>query len=315
MSPRTVIDQDVDVEKLVPTQDHLLVKVLDREMTAGGIHLPKNEATPCRVGKVLARGKAIPNSYDGRDFPIKCEAGDYVMFMDYAGERLRVAWKDYRLIREHGLWARVELSTSGDIVDFEAIHPWADRIVLERIDETMTKTGRLYLPNADLKMTWNVGTVKWSGFGLWHQSSGKLLACETKPGDRVIFKRYSGADLSVRGKEYRITQEVDVCAIIDGKGKDERLRPLRNRLVIEREKADDRSAGGLIIPDVAKTKHSRGTVVALGEGGLIADGSSRAWEVEVGARVVFKEEAGMEVEHNGVQYVICASDQLLSVVD
>lgn len=212
--PRTVIDEDVDLEKLQPTQDHILVKLLDREKTSGGILLPGNAATPCRVGKVLARGKEIPNNKTGKGFPIQCEPGDYVLFMDYAGEKLRVAWKDYRLIREHGLWAKVQLGVT-DLIDFESIQPWAERIVVKKDDETMTRSGTLYLPQGDKAAAYAIGTVKWTGWGVWHLESGNLLPCQTKVGDKVLFRRYSGAEIMVRGKEYRITQEEDVMAVYE----------------------------------------------------------------------------------------------------
>jgi len=308
--PRTVITADLDVESLIPTQDHVLVKVLDRDVTAGGILLPKNAATACRVAKVISRGKAIPNAYDGNDFPIKVEPGEHVMFMDYAGEKLRAFWRDYRLIREHGLWAKVEFGAGHDVIDFEKIEPWADRLVLERQDESMTKSGLLHLPNAHLKIAWNLATVKWSGFGVWHQPTAKLLPCECQPGDKVIFKRYSGEDLRVRGKEYRITQEVDVVAIIDHGV----LRPLRNKVVIERKTADSKTKGGLLIPDTAKTKHVTGTVVSVG-GVLLADGDLHPSPLEAGDQVLFKETPGTEIVHDGREFVIMDQSLVLAKVE
>jgi chaperonin GroES len=212
--PRSIIDEDVDVEKLQPTQDHILIKVLDREKTSGGILLPGNAATPCRVGKVIARGKEIPNNKTGKGFPIQCEPGDYVLFMDYAGERLRVAWKDYRLIRENGLWAKVKLGVS-DLIDFEEVQPWAERIVVERADETYARGTKILLPNKEQATAYAVGTVKTVGWGVWHLESGTLLPCETKPGDQVIYRRYSGAEIMIRGRELRIVQEVDVMAVME----------------------------------------------------------------------------------------------------
>lgn len=214
MSPRSIIDEDVDVDKLQPTQDHILVKLLDREQTAGGILLPKNEATPCRVGKVIARGKEIPNQKTGKGFPIPCEPGDYVLFMDYAGEKLRVEWKDYRLIRENGLWAKVKLGVS-DLIDFEEVQPWAERIIVERADETYARGTSILLPNKEQATAFAVGTVKQTGWGVWHLESGMLIQCETKPGDTVLYRRYSGAEIMLRGKELRILQEVDVMGVME----------------------------------------------------------------------------------------------------
>lgn len=312
LTPPTIIDEDVKPEELRPTQDHLLVKLYERDKTGGGIHLPKNAATACRVAKVLSRGKAIPNSWDGRDFPFEVKSGDYVIFMDYAGEKVQISWQDYRLIREHGLWGKVQLSPSGDIMDFESIEPWADRLVIERRDESKTKSGLLHLPNADLKLAWNVATVKWAGFGVWHQTSGKLLPCESKPGDKILFRRYSGEDIKVRGKEYRITQEIDVIAILDGK--DETLRPLRNKVVVRRDAADSKTAGGLLIPDAMKAKKDQGVVAAAADL-LRADGDLHEPPYKVGDRVIFQESAGTEVTHNGKEYVVLDHTNILAVIE
>lgn len=312
LTPPTIIDEDVRPEELIPTQDHVFVKLYEREQTAGGIHLPKNAATACRVAKVLSRGKSIPNDHNGKDFPIPVEPGEYVIFMDYAGAKMQLAWQDYRLIREHGLWGKVELSVSGDINDFEKVEPWADRLVIERRDESMTASGLLHLPNADLKLSWNIATVKWTGFGVWHNTSGKLLPCESKPGDKVLFRRYSGEDIRVRGKEYRITQEIDVIAILDGP--DETLRPLRNKVVIQRDEADSKTKLGLLIPDTAKTKHARGIVTAAA-GLLRADGDLHAPPYRVGDHVYFKDEAGTEVTHRGKQYVVLDHSNVLAIIE
>jgi len=308
------IDAGADLAKLIPLEDHMLVKVFDREKTSGGILLPKNEATPCRVGKIIAKGKEITNSYNGKGFPIEVEPGDYIMFMDYAGIKVKADREDYKLLREHGIWAKVELSVSGDIIDFETIKPWADRVVLERIDETMTKSKLLHLPPSEMKFQWNIGTVKWSGRGMWHLESGRLIPNECQPGDRVIFRRFTGADIMVRGKEYRITQELDIIAAIAGSGDGERLRPMRNRVVIEREQALGKSAGGIVIPGAHQQKQTRGTVRALGPGKLAMDGSDRPWELALGDKVLFVEKELTDVVHNGRQYVVAESENILGVM-
>lgn len=215
--PRTLIDEEIPVEQIRPTHDHVLVKIINREKTGGGLYLPKNTATPCVVGKVIAIGTGIPNNHNGQDFPIKLKVGEYVLFMDYAGERMRCGWEDYRLIREHGLWATVKMSDF-DAYEFEEVKPWADRIVITPDDETKTRSGLLFLPNKDMPIKYRGGTVHTTGFGVWHLESGNLLPCQTKPGDRILFERYAGAEIRLRGKDYRIIQEIDVLGILEDEG-------------------------------------------------------------------------------------------------
>lgn len=212
---RTLISEDLRVGDLRPLADYVVVRVLEREKTPGGILLPANKATPCIVGEVISRGPGIPNNHDGKDFPFELSPGERILFMDYAGERMKVSWDRYRILHESGIWARVECGP-GDPYDFLEVKPWADRLVVEPRDETMTRSGTLYLPNRDMPLHWHTGKVIASGFGVWHLESGRLLPCECRPGDRVVFRRYAGANMSWRGKNYRIVQEVDVLAILEG---------------------------------------------------------------------------------------------------
>ncbi len=212
--PRTLIDERVKPEDIRPAQDHILLQVVEREQTAGGIILPKNKATPIVLGKVLAKGKEIPNQVTGKGFPIPVEVGEYVIFMDYAGERMRVAWEDYRLIREHGLWG-VVVPGDTDAHNFKSVRPWANRIILEPDSSEKTRSGALYLPNQDMPIAYHTGTVKDVGPGLWHLESGKLLPCECKVGDKVLFRRYAGADITIGGKQLRILQEEDIIVIME----------------------------------------------------------------------------------------------------
>jgi len=213
--PRTLIDERITPESIKPIQDHLLLQVIEREKTSGGILLPGNKATPIVLGKVLAKGTEIPNNYNGKGFPIRVEAGQHVIFMDYAGERVRVAWENYRLIREHGLWG-VVIPGNADVHDFKSVKPWADRLILEMDSDEKTKSGLLFLPNKDMPVAFHTGTVVQAGFGLWHLESGKLLPCSCKPGNRVLFRRYAGAEITINGKTLRILQEDDILSIMEG---------------------------------------------------------------------------------------------------
>lgn len=92
------------------------------------------------------------------------------------------------------------------------------------------------------------------------------------------------------------------------------LRPLHDRLVVKRIKAEEKTKGGILIPDVAKVKASEGEVVAVGSGRTYNDGHARAIDVGVGQRVLFGKFSGSEVEVDGERYVVMMEDDVLAVV-
>src|SRR6185437_12066843 len=73
-----------------------------------------------------------------------------------------------------------------------------------------------------------------------------------------------------------------------------KLQPLGDRVVVEREESEERTAGGIVLPDSAKDKPARGTVVSVGDGKLLDDGSRGKLQVKVGDRVLFVSYAGDE---------------------
>ncbi len=92
-----------------------------------------------------------------------------------------------------------------------------------------------------------------------------------------------------------------------------RFNPLDDRIVIERVVAEERTAGGLYIPDTAQEKPTTGRVVAVGRGHRDAKGRTRPCDVKVGDRVLFTAWSGSEIEVDGVSYVIMRETDLLGV--
>jgi chaperonin GroES len=91
--------------------------------------------------------------------------------------------------------------------------------------------------------------------------------------------------------------------------------PLTEKIVVERLEADDKTAGGIILPDTAKEKPKQGKVLALGEGKPLEEGGRAKFQVRVGDRVLFTSYAGSEVTIDGKEYIIMTEDDLLAVVD
>jgi chaperonin GroES len=94
-----------------------------------------------------------------------------------------------------------------------------------------------------------------------------------------------------------------------------KIVPLNEKIVVERVNADDKTAGGIILPDTAKEKPKQGKILALGEGKLLDDGKRAAFQVKTGDRVLFTSYAGSEVTIDGKEYLIMTEDDILAVVD
>ena len=91
--------------------------------------------------------------------------------------------------------------------------------------------------------------------------------------------------------------------------------PLNDKIVVERLEADEKTAGGIILPDTAKEKPKQGKVLSVGEGKPLEDGKRAQPQVKVGDRVLFTSYAGNEVTVDGKEFLIMTEDDVLAVVD
>ncbi|WP_421875522.1 co-chaperone GroES [Pacificispira sp.] len=93
------------------------------------------------------------------------------------------------------------------------------------------------------------------------------------------------------------------------------FRPLHDRVVVRRVEEDQKTAGGIIIPDTAKEKPMQGEVVAVGNGHIQEDGSVRALDVKAGDLVLFGKWSGTEVKIDGEELLIMKESDILGVLD
>ena len=92
------------------------------------------------------------------------------------------------------------------------------------------------------------------------------------------------------------------------------LKPLREKVVVERMEAETKSAGGIVIPDSAKEKPMRGTVIAVGPGRVLDNGEVKALDVKKGDKILFGGYAGSEVKLDGKEYLIVNESEILAVL-
>ncbi len=93
------------------------------------------------------------------------------------------------------------------------------------------------------------------------------------------------------------------------------VRPLHDRILVQRlEDKQEKSEGGIIIPDSAKEKPQRGKVTAVGNGKILDDGTKVALEIKKGDKVLFGKYSGTEVKIEGDEYLISREDDVLAVI-
>ncbi len=93
------------------------------------------------------------------------------------------------------------------------------------------------------------------------------------------------------------------------------IRPLQDRVIVKRVEEEEKTKGGIIIPDSAKEKPVEGKVIAVGKGKVLEDGSVRALDIKKGDRVLFGKYAGTEVKLDGVEHLIMREDDILGVIE
>lgn len=94
-----------------------------------------------------------------------------------------------------------------------------------------------------------------------------------------------------------------------------KIKPLRDKVLIKVEEEEEKTAGGIYLPDTAKEKPQRGVVVAVGDGKMTDEGKLIPISVKVGDRVIFSKYAGTEIKLNGEKHVILSADDIYAVIE
>ena len=95
----------------------------------------------------------------------------------------------------------------------------------------------------------------------------------------------------------------------------DKIRPLHDRVVVKRLEAEERTKGGIIIPETAKEKPQEGEVVAAGKGAILSDGSFRTMDVQVGDKVLFGKWAATDVKIDGEELLVMKEEDIIAVVN
>ncbi len=93
-----------------------------------------------------------------------------------------------------------------------------------------------------------------------------------------------------------------------------KIKPLNDRILVKREEGEKKTKGGLIIPDTAKEKPQKGTVVAVGPGKMGEDGKRISMDVKAGDKILFSKYAGTEIKIDDVEHSFMREDDILGII-
>ena len=94
-----------------------------------------------------------------------------------------------------------------------------------------------------------------------------------------------------------------------------KVRPLHDRIIVQRIEEEEQRVGGIIIPDTAKEKPQQGKVIAVGKGKIEKDGKVTPLDVKAGDTVLFGKYAGQEIKIDGAEYLIVREEEVLGVIE
>ncbi len=94
-----------------------------------------------------------------------------------------------------------------------------------------------------------------------------------------------------------------------------KIRPLGDKVLVQRMEAETKTAGGIVLPDTAKEKPQRGKVISVGEGKTLDDGSKQQMQVKKGDFVLFTSYAGTEIKIDGKEYLIMSESDIMAVIE
>ncbi len=94
-----------------------------------------------------------------------------------------------------------------------------------------------------------------------------------------------------------------------------KAKPLGEKILVKRFEAEEKTAGGILLPDAAKEKPKEGKIIALGDGKLLDSGKRAKFQVKKGDIVVFTSYAGTEIDIDGEEYLLMSEDDILAIIE
>jgi co-chaperonin GroES (HSP10) len=196
----------VKPEKMHLLEDRVLVEVIERDRSSGGLWLAgEGVKTECSYGKVIALGPGLVSAVDGVVYPMPLKVGETVLSMDFIGDKLHSSedGKQYRVIRDHAIWAKIKLGKNYELLDIE---PYSSRVLVE-ITENLKTVGGIHLPTTHQTRGYTMAKVVKIGRGWRDLKTGYLYPMTCKSGDTVCMTRYAGSIVKLDHRDLRLIEE------------------------------------------------------------------------------------------------------------
>ncbi|GAB2245934.1 hypothetical protein Droror1_Dr00001427 [Drosera rotundifolia] len=194
---------------------------------------------------------------------------------------------------------------------YTAIKPLADR-VLVKIKEAEQKTaGGILLPSTAQTKPQG-GEVVAVGEG--KTVGEKTIEISVQPGTQIVYSKYAGTELEFNGSNHLLLKEDDIVGVLEtDEIKD--LKPLNDRVLIKVAKAEEKTAGGVLLTETSKEKPAVGTVIAVGPGALDKDGNRKPVSNSPGSSVMYSKYSGIDFKgSDGSNYIVLKSTDVLAVL-
>jgi len=94
-----------------------------------------------------------------------------------------------------------------------------------------------------------------------------------------------------------------------------RIKPLNDRILVKRLEAEEKTKGGIVLPETAKEKPKEGEVIAVGPGKLLESGKRQSLELKKGDKIIFESYAGTEIKVDGKEYLLMKEDDVLGIIE
>jgi chaperonin GroES len=187
--------------------------------------------------------------------------------------------------------------------------PLNDRVLIRRLGAEEESAGGVIIPDTAKEKPME-GEVIATGPGTRNEL-GQIVELDVREGDRILFGKWSGTEVRLGGDDLLIMKESDVMGLLQAN----RFRPLNDRVLIRRLGVEEKSAGGVIIPDTAKEKPMEGEVIATGPGARNELGQIVELDVREGDRILFGKWSGTEVRLGGDDLLIMKESDVMGIVE
>eukprot|EP00798_Chlamydomonas_sp_ICE-L_P024974 gene24974-10635_t len=182
---------------------------------------------------------------------------------------------------------------------FNTITPAGDRVLVKQDKPEARTIGGVLLPSVEQK-----------------QSTTGEVASIGKAGERVVYSKFAGTDLDISGDNHVLLKEADVIGKLVKGDKIPKMKPLSDRILIEKAKAAETSAGGVLLSAETAERPSFGKVLAVGPGEKKEDSEEIVKpNVECGETVLYSKYSGTEFEEDGNEYVVVRTTDILAALE